>query len=261
MGEAELTYLQYVHQVEDRAMLCTSNTMCREGIMVPAGGYQPADATALTFNWKNPATDMTHLEEINNFSVSGIGELASVVYPSESSNIRCFIYGYANYLAVPYSCLECRGSAVRCDHDNLVGVLLKEAREIQNLDNPEHFYVALGQKEVRPKEVKMAYFGSAYTSAKIILGPTGHLYQDRFIRKELFVKKDEIKNLSVSPTLQRSLIEDGIQGLSKDPKDMEGGAESHRDISGNNKIVEGPCEDLAEQERLVHAPCHCLIRM
>ena len=176
MGEAELTYLQYVHQVKDRNMLCTSSTMCREGVMVPAGGYQPGDATVRAFNWKSPATDMSHLEELNNFSVSGIGELASAIYSPDSSEIRCFIYGFASYVAVPYSCLECRGSAVQCEHDNLVGVLLKEAREIQNSDNPEHFYVTLGQEEIRPKELKMAFFGSAYTSAKIILGPTGHLY-------------------------------------------------------------------------------------
>jgi hypothetical protein len=196
-----------------------------------------------------------------------------MVYPSDSSKIRCFIYGYANYLAVPYSCLECRGSAVECKHDNLVGVLLQEARAIQNSDNPEQFYVVLGQKEVRPKEVKMAFFGSAYTTAKIMMGPTGHLYQDRFIKKELFVKKDEVKNLSVSPTLQRSLIEDGIQGLSKSPRGTEmskldsrhakGGAESHMDASGFNEVVKGPCEGLAGQEELVRTQSlyQCLVRL
>jgi hypothetical protein len=262
MDDIGLTYSDYVHKVNGRTMMYTRNTMCREGIMIPAGGYNVADSTTLAFNYRDPINGMSHLEEINNFSMSGIGELASVVYPPEGGPIRCFVYGYANYLAVPYSCLECRESTVECLHDNLVGVLLQEARAIRGSEASAEFFVDLKRNEVRPREIKMAFFGTAFGAAKIVKGPSGHLYRDCFMKQELFVKSEETKNLSVSPTLQRSLVEEGIQGLNKSQQNAgvsklgtvhsKEGAGPHMDASRNNEAVKMPHGDLAEREDLAH---------
>jgi hypothetical protein len=122
MDEFGLTYSDCVHTVSGRPMIFTRGTMCREGILIPASGYNVLDSSAMGFNYRDPVDGMTHHEELNNFSLSGVGELASTIYPREGNVIRFFVYGFAKYLAVPYPCTECRDSMVECLHDNLVGV-------------------------------------------------------------------------------------------------------------------------------------------
>jgi hypothetical protein len=63
----------------------------------------------------------------------------------------------------------------------------------------------------------MAFYGSHIGTAKIVADSSGLSYQDCFMKQAIFVKSKETTNLSVSPSLQRSLAEEGIQGLSKNP--------------------------------------------
>jgi hypothetical protein len=130
MDDFELNYSDCIHTVNDRVMIYTRGTMCREGVMIPTSGYSVLDSSALGFDYRDPANNLTLQEELHNFSLSGVGELASSIYLREKNVVKCFMYGFAKYLAVQYTCKECRDSGIECLHDNLVGVLLQEAKSL-----------------------------------------------------------------------------------------------------------------------------------
>ena len=88
---------------------------------------------------------------------------------------------------------------IECLHDNLVGVLLQEARSLRGDESLSEFVVDLKKDVRRPPELKMAFYGSHIGTAKIVADSSGLSYQDCFMKQAIFVKSKETTNLSVSP--------------------------------------------------------------